>query len=370
MDIEPLELMECSEVERRLAAKTAGALRSFRALTRVVTFGLVLCAGALTAGAEPAPTTALERELWNELVKLDSNSIVSPLGAEIALEVLASGARGVTRTEILDSIGGGGDASRWCDAVRALNKRGVQHSVDVSVHRGASPDASTLRKIGACNGAVRTTGRGDLFRIVDAVSLRSLFVARFQRASTHPGAFYGKHRTADTPLMTECQFNLEYAKIDSFDVIALPLAQGFQLYLAGSSERAAVPRTPDAFFQSFSETSRRQYVCVTVPRLHLTGATDLGGAFTRSGIRSVQTPGDFRGFGLRGPIRARQESHLRLDEDGIDASSTTIIRVPLKLNVDPKIVRIRYDHPFWLFIRENAGQTTLFSAHVADATDR
>ena len=74
-------------------------MRSFRASARVLAFGLVLCAGAMTAGAESAPTTVFEQQLWNEFVKQDSNAVVSSLGAEIALEVLAASVLAVCARE-------------------------------------------------------------------------------------------------------------------------------------------------------------------------------------------------------------------------------------------------------------------------------
>jgi hypothetical protein len=385
-------------------------LKPFGSISRrSILLALVFLACASSTLAQSGSSRVDDR-LFALVQNAKSNTVVSPLAARVALEVAAIGARGPTRDEMLQALSRDPDGNINCQAANRLNLVGFSNSVDVRFGPGTEPDTATKAFVADCSGAIRRGGPPLTADIASKVALVTQFVEPFRRADTRPGLFYGRHGKATSPFLWRTGV-LQYARSHGVEVVRLSIRTpvvyrnfswlGAALYLARSSGKA-LPRgdlnaailslttikwphmTPNYRIRELNsptgapklEGDTRRSGELGLPKLHLVSTNDMMKVFAESGIRHALGRGDFTGFGSAREgeiVKAQQRASLVVNEVGVEASAQTriVIRYKYKLNV-PKAtapIRIVFDHPFWMFVRDDSSGTILFEAYVTDATD-
>ena len=375
-------------------------------------------AAAIPAAAHSSEGLAIA--LLQRLGQGGGNVVFSPYSIETALSMVDSGAAGSTATEIDHvlhttrpaTVAAGLAAldarltapSTAADAPRLHVANGLWVQSGVTLERPFTRTLATL--FGAAPQSIDFAGAPDTARqtinawvaahtanlitnlfpagtitaqtaavLANAIFLSAHWADPFTRAQTAPGPFYtGAGPTVQVPFMTQTPVELAYGHGDGYRAIDLPylhstLSMLLIMPTPGTLGHYEQALTPSSLTRVERALTSRQ-VDIQVPRFHLSFDTELNPILSTLGMPVAFTDAaDFSGITTRTRLKISAVEHaadLRVDEAGtVAAAATGISLEPTAIMIKPA-TRLTLDHPFLVFLRDDASGAILFAAQVTD----
>lgn len=202
--------------------------------------------------------------------------------------------------------------------------------------------------------------------LVNALYLKVAWLHGFEKSATEPRPFHTPSGVVRVPTMWISE-SLDYARTSGWQVIGLPAIGGVRaVVLLPDGE---LPETDAATLQQLVDAPQRRKVTLRMPKLHLKLQAELATVLTKLGVRQVFSDDAALG-GISADGLAVQavihETVLKLDEEGIEgAAATAVMLRALSMDVTPPI-EVTVDRPFLLLVRHEASGAVYFSARVVD----
>jgi serpin B len=339
----------------------------------------------------------------------NTNVLLSPVGAAIALSATASGAQGATRQEITHALGlealppSGFDqagetmldylstlagnlrlemADGWWfdDKVQAkpnfIAKARNFYNGEVKSARLQNPDAVVdvnawvaNRTHGAIPVAFQSLEPGAGMVVVDAFYFKARWAACFDKLLTQDQPFhFAQGGSVTHPQMQKTDY-YQYSKTPAFQLIALPYQASATMYVLlpnGSLEKLMEGLTAEHWEEWISSLERRKGL-LALPRFKLDSYYDLKLPLQALGIHlAFQDAGaDFSGM-TDTPSwisQVEEKTFVNVDEEGTEgsAAATDFFRGSQGTEppTEPPPFKMIVDHPFLVVIRENGTGTIL-----------
>ncbi|GGM82886.1 serine protease [Longimycelium tulufanense] len=360
---------------------------------------------------------------WNTHRVLSPNPAVgaclSPLSVASALGLLAAGAGGITRAELVAALTGDPEGDPWshADLLTATStlaqppdgerpRLAVSNTLwtadEVRVNpafveelgrwpagtvrpTSFAPDPETARN--AINADVAETTRGlipqllnpgvvtadMLAALVNALYLRTGWRHAFPERDTAPRAFHTPHGIRDVATMRLTE-RLAHAAADGWQVVRLPAAGEVtvDVLLPDGELAGAEPDLDARRLGALLEAAEPRRVELHLPRIEVSARFRLDTGLGELGVRTAFSErADLSGISTDPPLRISAAVHqavLRLDEQGLEgAAATAVMFVPLMAVPErERPVVVRVDRPFLLLVRHARTGGVLFLARVVD----
>jgi serpin B len=403
-------------------ARGIAAAAAFCALA----YGVVL-AGSASATDTPSASRAATAEDAFALSLLhylgtSGNVVYSPYSVDAALAMADAGAVGPTATQIARVLGAGSskatavaDAAALTAALRGdvgsgsgaptleiANGLWTQRGLDLKApfvntlthDFGAPPQATDFASApeaarSAINAwvAARTQQlindllpNGSItpataFVLANAIYLKAHWASPFQKTLTHSGAFTtATGGTVAVKYMNQKLTTYGYTSASNYQAVELP-------YLSSNlSLLAILPQGESlgSFDASLSQASLNKVVNglqprsvnLALPKLNLNTQTSLNAVLERLGMKQAFEPSaNFSALTSQRALNISLVEHaavLKIDEQGTVAAGATAVIGPTAVEVPPKSVTLRFDHPYLLLLRDETSGAILFVAAVAN----
>lgn len=330
----------------------------------------------------------------------DANVLVSPLSAGTALSMLAEGAEGSTREELMTALGGktfSGDVllpdsladvrsanSAWLSSgfeVKDAYRNMLETSYSAWIQTKDFSDPTTKDAINAwCSD--NTEGR--ITEIVDEISpdmvmflvnalyFKASWLHEFDHKRTEDKIFHGSARDNEVPMMN-ISGRFRYAEHDGSQLIELPYKGGkYSMLVALPAEGVAMDKAVGCLSVSAYETALEgleyRKVVLSLPKFKLDTDMVLNSVLMRMGVRKAFGAGAELGGITDAPVavdQVRQKCFVEVNESGTEAAAVTSIGVRLTSAppVDIPVV-MTVDRPFLFAIVDNEGDNILFVGRV------
>lgn len=328
----------------------------------------------------------------------EGNLVWSPYSVATVLALVAAGARGRTREELVRVLGASPERLRLAEAAKLEDARiavaaalwarqelefedayratvaglpgGALHNADFA------HDPEGVRQ--AVNADVRKTTReliedllppgavdtGTAAVIVGALYLKAAWARPFERADTRPGAFHTPNGRREVPTM-RWTGRLPYAESGGWRMVTLaaegPLAVDVLLGDGGAP-------TPEHLAE-LRRNARPTKIALSLPRFRVESRASLTDPLRELGV--VTALGDDADFAAMtsGRVRLDRVEHkavLDVDEDGFEGAAATAAVMALMAMDTSRAVEFRVDRPFLAVVRHPATGAIYFLARVAD----
>ncbi|WP_018683112.1 serpin family protein [Actinokineospora enzanensis] len=334
----------------------------------------------------------------------------SPFSVAGALGLLARGARGRTRDELVALVGDPDEVAHllaasglvaspddeqsvlavantlWADASVDLADDFVRALVDGQggAVRTAPFHADREKARAEINTDVAETTRGlieDLLppgsitpdtasTMVSALYLKCAWLTRFAQDATEPRVFTTPTGPVEVPTMS-FEGNARYAAQDGWQVVALPAAGGTEAVILFPDDDLATaePGLTAESLTTLLAAPHRARIALHLPRLALTTHAELTAPLTALGVHTVfgdqaDLTGIARGVRLRADS-IHHESVLRVDEEGFEGAAATAVVFEL-VSLTPTVAEIHVDRPFLLLVRHQRTGAVYFMTRVTD----
>lgn len=338
----------------------------------------------------------------------------SPYSVASALGVLAAGARGRTREELVATLGdldalaadlaaaaavGAGTSAAptrigvantlWADltlpvadayrsavkswpggTVRGADFRGdperVRQDVNADVERTTHGLVTDLVPPGLLSRETRAV-------VVNALWLRASWLAPFEKRDTRPQPFHAPAGPVEVPTMRATR-SLPYGHGDGWTVVSVPAGNGVVadvLLPDGELGPAEAALDADRLRGLVTGTSPRE-VALELPRVRVRGQASLADPLAAVGLSTLFSQrADLSGVtgGLEGLTvdAAVHKAVLTLDETGLEGAAATALMMTRQAALTPRRpVPVRVDRPFLLLVRHRRTGTLYFLARVTD----
>jgi serpin B len=354
-------------------------------------------------------------DLVRALANDDSgNLVVSPASVAIALQMLADGSGGSTRSQLeralhadgmsIEELTAGGAAmfrrlkgltaqvaiadDVWVQRGEPVSRRyaaDVERGFGAGLHSVDLGDPTSAAQ--AINRSVADTTRGHITGIVtpqelqqaiavltDAIYLKADWATPFDASATHPAPFATAGGGSERVPTMHRTATLDYVAGSGYQAVTLPYAGGrlaMSVFLParGSSpadvEAAAARHGWSALLPGSSPTS----VALSLPRFELRTSTDLTPVLRSLGITAAFGPtADLSGICRQCDVSAvEHQAWIRTDEKGTTAAAATgvVVGTTAIRAGDPTAVVMTVDRPFLAVVRDRATGLPLFVAQVA-----
>ena len=340
---------------------------------------------------------------------LDSNAVLSPLSASMALGMALNGADGetwsamraalrldgMTEADIdrgyhdLMTLLGGLDSrteirvanSMWADRSLTLAPAFVEAGRTFFDAEVATLDFRRPEAVDRINGWVDQATRGRIPRLLEEVSsdevlflinaiyFKGKWRAPFDRSDTREGSFHAADGGSHTVPLMRLEETLRYAEGDGYQAVDL-------LYGSGAfAMTVLLPRgdgTPAELVAGLSaerwleltDTFEERLVTLTLPRFRLEYGRKLLDDLAQLGMGVAFTPAaDFHRISDVGPdrlyiTRVDQKTFIEVNEEGTEAAAATAVGIGRTSAPEP--VEMRVDRPFAFAIRERLSGAILF----------
>jgi serine protease inhibitor len=342
-----------------------------------------------------------------------ANVFTSPLSAELALAMTATGARGTTQRAMLDALGltglDGDAAARQANALMGRVSYGGCATVEIAdgiwARRGLTLDPGFVRTVRssfrgeaatldansakAINDWVSRRTHGMVPAILDHVSpdvLLELVNATyfhgdwqfpFDAAATRPAPF---HRASGgdvtVPLMDDVH-EFAYGTGPGYQAVAVPYAGGVERMVVVLPSAALAT----ADFASYLDAARFGQITaglaqatgdLRLPRFGLDVSASLVEPLKALGMSGAfQAGADFSGMVPSCEqqcviTEVTQRARLQMDERGTTAAAATRVEVGLSASVVKESFQMVVDRPFLVAIQDVPTETLLFAGVVGD----
>ena len=348
----------------------------------------------------------LALELLQGLPRESDNLACSPYGVAEVLRMLAEGAAGETKRELLAVLGPMSEVegrreftipsqvrlstsnALWTGKnfpVKDQYKKTLRADYAATVQNVdfETPDAerqihswgeqATERRIAP----IVPPGSFDAFTVVvvaNAVYFRGLWASPFAADATRPASFHTSHGETLSVAMMSAVDTFGYSESGAFQAIQLPYAGGdivAILVLPGPERDVSEVVTNDlteATFQQLLSLERTQ-VRVLLPRFEIESNGDLEDYCIVQGARTPfdGTLAEFPGISAEGTFISQfhQRAVLECDESGTEGAAVTEALIALGyVGEEPPVPEFRADRPFAFFVVHQPSQCVLFAAIV------
>ncbi|SDH91576.1 serpin B [Actinokineospora alba] len=205
--------------------------------------------------------------------------------------------------------------------------------------------------------------------LVNALYLKCAWRKKFREHATEPKSFQTPAGSVDVPTM-ELNEQVGYAKADGWVVVALPAVGGVEAVILlpdGDLADIEPTLTAEALGALLSAPESTQ-VALSLPKLKLTTQAELSIALRGLGVTTVfGDKADLSGISPD-PLAVQSilhESVLKVDEDGFEGAAATAVMMRL-MSMPAEPVEVVVDKPFLLLVRHVDTGAVYFMARVTD----
>ena len=388
-------------------------------------FGALICLaawGALAqAPADPAKLAAANTGFAFDLLKQvvgeqsNANVFISPFSVSTVLQMVANGAAGDTRAEMLRVLKTAGLSTESLDAAcQALNQSlsaqtnvilnlanavwfqdGVQIKpgfVDINRRcfqaRLASVDFKNPTSAKTINDWADHSTHGRIKEVVqwpfdpltrlvlaNAIYFKGKWERPFERKDTKPRAFYpAPGQSRQVPMMWQ-RGEFSYQKGDGFQAVRLPYAGGrLQMILClpdtnSSPVKLLAGLGADTWRNGILPGFRDQQGTLAFPRFKLDYDVTLNDPLKALGMRHIFEDADFSAMTDEKLFvsQVKQKSFVEVNEEGTEAAAVTTVTMESAVFMKPpKPFEMIVDRPFLFVIEDSETRSILFMGIVHD----
>jgi serine protease inhibitor len=364
----------------------------------------------------PNPSSGLNAELLRAFGAARHNVFFSAASLRAALSMVALGARGETRAELVQALGLGSDPEHGAEAAAAARAawRRAAGAAELSVanrlwidrsfvieapfialcRRGYGASAGRLDFVHApepsrtaINHWVSTATHGriaDLLApssvnpatrlvVTDAVYFKGKWAEPFAKDETAPEPFYGISGEKNVPTM-HLRGGVGYVVVGDVRLIELAYKKSElrMLIVVPKPSRSLVSvleTLSRAELDSWSKQIKPVQMSLGLPRFRLSWGRSVKPQLEALGVHAAFSPehADFSGIAsAKEPLYVSDVFHkafMVVDETGTEAAAATGVIMHSLALVRPRLV-VDVDHPFLFFIRDGAGGPVLFAGSV------
>lgn len=207
--------------------------------------------------------------------------------------------------------------------------------------------------------------------LVNALYLKCAWQHRFVESATAPAPFHTPAGPVRVPMMMLTE-QLGYAERGGWQVVALPAAGDVEavVLLPDGDLGTAEPELDGRSLAALLAAPRQRQVALRLPRLRLTTRAELSDPLRALGVHTVFT--DEADLSAISPRRLAvqavlHESVLKIDEQGLEGAAATAVMMRL-LAMPARPVAVTVDRPFLLVVRHAATGAVYFLARVTNPT--
>jgi serine protease inhibitor len=206
--------------------------------------------------------------------------------------------------------------------------------------------------------------------LVNALYLKCAWRYRFVEGGTKPLPFHTPGGTRDVPTMALSE-QIGYASTDGWQVVRLPAIGGVEVHvlLPDDDLADAEPGLDADLLARLLDAPRNQQVNLALPRVDVRMKAELSTPLDRLGVSTVFTDSaDLSGItAARLAVEAvLHESVLKLDEQGLEGAAATAIMMRMVSMPTSRPVEVHVDRPFLLVVRHKETGVVYFLARVTD----
>lgn len=372
--------------------------------------------GATTVVETTANSTAENKSFWGNLLgeacrEMDKENIcLSPLSAQLAMAMVANGAEGKTRTEILDVMQLGDSANinsrRLLDDiatktiwnengdVRIANSIWIKEDFDVKqefvetnkeffdalVERAAFNNATVKKVNDWCkentNGKIPTIldcfTDSDRMLLINALYLKAAWSKPFQESNTTKQNFTTeKGELVEVPMMM-MRSNEQFYKDDVVSMVTKRLQGGYSMLFILPAEGVRCDVAAEYVGKNFDTILRNigvSDVYLSLPKFTTDFGMSLKQTLANLGIKRA-----FGGNARFGGISDKplfisdvvQKTYINVNEKGTEAAAVTMTVIGLLSMRPSKIETITFNRPFIYAIIKDNGNEVLFAGKIGN----
>lgn len=386
-------------------------------MNRIAFYLVVATIAALTVCCKSGKAVvANDREampFWGEMFTAvcnesdKENICISPLSAQIALGMTATGAEGETEKEIADAVQTGNNYRKYLKGVIVeLNKKSegceiksansiwinealnVKESFVESNKKYFDAEANRIpfddSAVGKINGWCDEMTNGKIKRIVEriepdnrmflinALYFKAPWSKPFKKEATVKGLFTTEKGEVVKCDMMKQSFNTRYYIDETVQMASKPFRSNYEMLLVLPREDKniddATTYLANRYDSCINKMERRQ-VELRMPKFKSEFGTSLKTTLQELGIKRAFTgKAEFGGISKK-PLyidEVVQKSYICVDEDGAEAAAVTSVTVGLLSARPTKSVHLDLDRPFIYIIRNSNTRDILFIGKVGN----
>jgi serpin B len=345
-----------------------------------------------------------------------SNLCLSPLSLEMAMAMVANGAEGVTRSEILDAMGWEGLSMSQVDRLQQQRLQLLQGNEDVTIalanslwvnKQAGSVKRSFIKTNKSYFGAEVTrlpfnaaaterinrwcaTHTNDKITsileqvnpavqmyLINALYFKGTWINRFSTSATRPDAFtLADGSTEQVPMMHQKSY-YDYAELADCQLIDMPFISvgeaQYSLYVAlpaeGVSADSLLGGLNGQVWNEWKAQLRSQDVRLSLPKFRVEYTSVLNGTLQALGITHAFSAGqaDFSGILQKSLCidMVLQKTYFDVTESGAEAAAVTAIAMMRSSLPAPHEVKVMtVDRPFLFVLAEKKSGSILFIGKV------
>lgn len=352
----------------------------------------------------------------------DSNYMFSPLSVKMALMMLANGAEGKTRTEILDAINVQdmehyntcimlmmADYSRsdmlkidvansiWINSNRTSQRFSQEYQNKLSKFFGAESnvvsDDEAVDKINGwvkektqdrISGIVSEQNRAFWTMLVNAVYFKGRWAKEFNKNATAQEEFTSKDGNISTIDFMNKMSWMPYGVNKGVTIVELPYLSPSYGTEKGCSAGGGYPRLNVSMYlmmgdndflpeEILDETElNSKYIKLSVPKFSMEYSTSINDILKTIGInKAFDKSAEFENMFDSGTMwidSTIHKTYIKVDEEGTEAAAVTGIGMAGS-SLPPEPVIVKYNRPFTFVIRDNTSGEILFMGEYAFADE-
>ncbi len=382
-----------------------------------------------TAPAQPLGVADVANRLGFRMLdrlseKRDHESVfVSPVSVATALSMLASGAGGQTRDELLDALGAkaGGTAAlgrAFADYLAGLDRDRTRRQPGVPFElamanamwardgvpirdafvaalerdyraRATTTDFGDPATVDAINRWVSENTRGmiprvlerlekdEMLLLINTLAFKGQWLEPFPAKATAPASFNRPGLPALRVPMMHRSGTFLFARLEDrgLTAIALPYVGGRarMIVVLADDPTAGVPSIDADAWQAIRAALRQRPGTVSIPRIDLDRREQLKPVLTAMGLgRMFRAGSDLNGISPQNPQVAQilHFTALEVDEKGTEAAAATVIRLRKGRPRAAEPFRFVCDRPFFVAIEDRRTGAALFAGRIVDPGTR
>ena len=364
--------------------------------------------------------TATENSFWGELLgeacrEMDKENIcLSPLSAQFAMAMVANGAEGKTRTEILDAMQLGNNANAnsrkllddisektvWNEHgdIRIANSIWIKDGFDVrqkfvetnkeffdALVEKAEFNQETVNRVNEwckenTNGKIPTIldrfNDSDRMLLINALYFKAAWSKPFQERNTTDKKFTTERgEEIEVPMMM-MRSNEQFYKDDVVSMVTKNLQGGYSMLFILPGEGVKCDEAAEYVakdFDTFLKNMEVKDVSLSLPKFTTDFGMSLKNTLANLGIKRA-----FGGKAQFGGISDEalyisdvvQKTYINVNEKGTEAAAVTVAVAGLLSMRPPKIEVITFDRPFIYAIVKNSGNEVLFAGKVGNPNEK
>ncbi len=361
----------------------------------------------------------------NQMMPEDKNYMFSPLSLKIAFAMVANGAEGETRVQLLNALGiedldafneyakslmatyNGADVLRlnvanslWINKDHTANQFTKEFQDLAEEYYGAKvnivDDGNALEEV---NGWANQQTFGKIPKVIDAPEFESILANAlyfkglwqndFPKSATHKAVFTSRDGSEkEIDFMKQTDY-FHYYDNGGKAVIALPYKSSQRNYDEEMNYIGTETSEADILMyliqgeydmhtdilKGFAGNKDREktYITLKMPKFEFEFETGLNEMMKKLGATDAFTEGKAQfnpmienANGLYYIADSKQKTYIKVDEDGTEAAAVTMT-MGATSSVPPKPIEVTFDKPFTFVIYDNANNEVLFMGEYAYA---